>query len=136
VDNLLFKPGGGWAVRKAIFMILFGFSGVVVAADGATDRGTVLSTRNDVMRFDVQGGLANPSPAISADASALLTKYPLDALGLGMGFSRHELVEENARFSDEHLDLLWEHSWPILSGYHAFRARGGQECGQSEERRS
>lgn len=109
----------------AIFMILFGFCHVAVAADGIAARGTVLSTRNDIVRFDVQGGLASPSPAISADASALLTKYSVDALGLGMGFSRHELVEDNARFSDEHLDLLWEHSWPIISGYHAFRVRGG-----------
>lgn len=109
----------------ALFMILFGFFHVTVSAYGATDRGTVLSTRNDIMRFDVHGGLSSPSPAISADASALMTKYPLDALGLGMGFSRHELVQDNARFSDEHLDLLWEHSWPILSGYHAFRVRSG-----------
>lgn len=109
----------------AIFMIIFGFCPVAVAADRGTDQGTVVSSRNDLARFDVHGGLANPSPAISAEASALMTKYPLDALGVGIGFSRHELVQDNARFSDEHVDLIWEHSWPIFSGYHAFRVRGG-----------
>jgi hypothetical protein len=122
----LLKPGSSWTVPiVVIFMILFGFCPTVVAADGGINQGALRSGRDDRLRFDLHAGLANPSPAIAAEASVLLTKYPWDALGIAAGFSKHEMVEDNAQFADEHLDAVWEHSWPIITGYHAFRVRGG-----------
>lgn len=101
------------------------------AVQAASDYGSVLTGSDDVLRFDLQGGLANPSPGIDFQGAILWTVRPADAYGLNIGHSRHEIVTENAKFSQEHLDAICERSWPLLDGFHALRLRGGLGLGRA-----
>ena len=84
-----------------------------------------LTDADDIVRFDLLGGLATPSPGVFGQGSLLWTSRPQDAFGLAFGVAKHEMVTENAKFSAEHVDGVWEHTWPLLGGYHALRLRGG-----------
>lgn len=86
--------------------------------------GTVIATEDDVLRFDITGGIASPAPGMAVGGSVLWTKYARDAFGVALGWSRHELVSEDSKLSNGYLDFAWERSTPLLGGYHAVRLRG------------
>ena len=94
--------------------------------------GNIVSDDRDILRFDITGGLANPSPGMMVGGSVLWTKYKADAIGLAAGYSRHELVADNAKLSQIYLNFVWERSIPLWGGYHGLRVRGASGLARSD----
>ena len=103
--------------KGACFLILV----LTSAALRAEMPGTALSNDRDVLRLDVRGGYAFPSPGVSGGVTALWTPRPANAFGLSAESSLHELTTEDAKLMTRSLDLVWEHSTAMLEGFHALR---------------
>ena len=113
-----------------LFVLILVFFSALPASFAS--EGMVIAGEDDVLRFDVSGGIASPAPGISMGGSVLWTKYRQDALGVTVGWSRHELVTEDAELSGGYLDFAWERSIPIWGGYHAVRLTGMIGLGRSQ----
>jgi hypothetical protein len=87
--------------------------------------GTARSNERDILRFDLNGGLATPSPGLAGGGTVLWTLRPAHAVGLSANVSFHELVSQDAKLISQAYDLVWEHSIALFEGYHAVRVRGG-----------
>jgi len=114
-------------------LLLAAFFGCMIIdlANTPIRAGNILNDDDDLLRMDITGGLANPSPGITGGGSVLWTKYQADALGVAAAYSRHELVVENAKLSQIYLDFVWEHSIPLWGGYYGLRLRGASGLARS-----
>ncbi len=114
---------GAFISRFILLFILLGL--VAVTAAQAEIPGTALSNERDVLRLDLRGAYAFPSPGVGAGVTALWTVRPATAFGLSADGSMHDLDSENAKLSTRSLDLVLEHSFALLEGFHALRIRAG-----------
>ena len=114
-------------MRLSYFLRSFGMVILlaVLRVTPAVAQGTALSNSRDLLRLDILGGLAAPSPGISAGVGALWTARPADAFGISLDTSMHNDFADDTKLFTRAYDLVWEHSWSLLGGFHALRIRGG-----------
>jgi hypothetical protein len=110
--------------KLSMLLAVFVGSFIINLHGGVVFAGTVTAGDEDILRLDLFGGLANPSPGVMGGGSILWTKYSADAFGVSAGYSRHELVTQNSKLAQIYLDLVWEHSIALWDGYYALRLRG------------
>jgi hypothetical protein len=116
--------------RNLLIAAFFGCM-IIGLAHSPAFAGNILTDDQDIMRVDITGGLASPSPGITGGGSVLWTKYRANAVGIAAAYSRHELVADNATLSQIYLDFVWEHSVPLWDGYYGLRVRGASGLARS-----
>ena len=114
-----------------IFCVVCFCGGPLIAAES---RGTALANSRDILRVDVHGGPAVPSPGLSGGASVLWTGWPAQSVGVSVGGAMHQLEREDAKLVTRYCDAIVERSISLMDGYHALRLRVG--LGASRIRRT